>query len=103
MCGSGLTISRGDLLRLLVLTVQVSVWLCGLPLRLRRHPLPSLLARLTPAEAQLPSSSASDMHRLVQHIVWLCRLPLFRAPLFPRACLRQSLALYYALHAKAMR
>jgi hypothetical protein len=37
------------------------------------------------------------MHRLVQRIVWLCRLPLFRAPLFPRACLRQSLALYYAL------
>jgi hypothetical protein len=37
------------------------------------------------------------MHRLVQRIVWLCRLPLFRAPLFPRPCLRQSLALYYAL------
>ena len=70
----------------------------GSPLWLRRHTLPGLLARLTPAGGAPPSSSrASDMHRLVQHIVWLCRLPLFRAPLFPRACLRQSLALYYAL------
>jgi Transglutaminase-like superfamily len=98
MCDSGMIISRGDLLRLLGHTVRVSVWLCGLPFWLRRHTLPGLLARLTPAGgAQPPSSRAPDMHRLVQHIVWLCRLPLFRAPLFPRACLRQSLALYYAL------
>jgi hypothetical protein len=98
MCGAGMIISRGDLLRRLAHTVQVSVWLCGLPLWLRRHTLPGLLARLTPAGgAPLSSSRAPDMHRLVQHIVWLCRLPLFRASLFPRACLRQSLALYYAL------
>jgi hypothetical protein len=37
------------------------------------------------------------MHRLVQRVVWLCRLPIFRLPLFPRPCLRQSLALYYVL------
>src|SRR5688572_9567512 len=97
MCGSGMIISRGDLLRLLGHTLRVSVWFCGLPFWLRRHTLPGLLARLTPTEARPSSSSAPDMHRLVQRIVWLCRLPLFRAPLFPRACLRQSLALYYAL------
>ena len=37
------------------------------------------------------------MQRLVQLVVRVCHLRLFRAPLFPRACLRQSLALYYVL------
>jgi hypothetical protein len=37
------------------------------------------------------------MDQAVRMVVRVCRLKLFRLPLFPRACLRQSLALYYAL------
>ncbi len=79
-------------------TVRVSVWLCGLPVRLRRSPLPCLLDRLTPvAEKQPFPISALDLQRFVRLVVRISHLRLFRNRLFPRACLRQSLALYYAL------
>jgi hypothetical protein len=84
-------------MKLFAQAMRVSVWLCGLPLRLCRAPLPRLLERYTPAARQLPSGSALDMQRLVQLVVWVCHWPFFRPPLFPRACLRQSLALYYVL------
>jgi len=38
-----------------------------------------------------------EMDRMVRLVVRVCRLRCFRPPLFPRACLRQALALYYTL------
>jgi Transglutaminase-like superfamily len=77
--------------------LRVVVWLCGLPLRLHRHSLPELLQRLTPrhTRAQRPSSQERDM--AVRIVARLCRLRCFRGRLFPRLCVRQSLALYYVL------
>jgi hypothetical protein len=37
------------------------------------------------------------MDRMVRLVVRVCHLRCFRPPLFPRACLRQALALYYML------
>jgi len=77
--------------------MRVSAWLCGLPIWLRRYTFPRLLTQLTHAGAPPPTGSAQDPQRLVQLMVRVCQLSLFRLPLFPRACLRQSLALYYLL------
>jgi hypothetical protein len=76
--------------------VRVGVWLLGLPLRLRHHSLPGLLDRLAVVKRP-PSDSPQEMDRMVRLVVWVCRLRCFRLPLFPRACLRQALALYYTL------
>ena len=75
----------------------VGVWLCGVPFWLRWYPLPCLLARLTPAGIPAPTRSIHDLQRVVPLMVRVCQLRLFHLPLFPRACLRQSLALYYLL------
>jgi hypothetical protein len=77
--------------------VRVGVWLLGLPIRLRRQPLPRLLDRLAVGHGQPPSGSPQEMDRMVRLVVRVCRLRCFRLPLFPRACLRQALALYYTL------
>ena len=72
-------------------------WVCGcagLPILLRLYPLPTLLHRLTPAKGHRTLSLAPvEMERIVRLVVRLCHLRLFRPPLFPRACLRQALAL----------
>jgi Transglutaminase-like superfamily len=77
--------------------VRAGVWLCGVPFWLRWYPLPRLLARLTPAGVPSPTRSVHDLQRVVSLMVRVCQLRLFRLPWFPRACLRQSLALYYLL------
>jgi hypothetical protein len=77
--------------------VRVGVWLLGLPIRLRRQSLPSLLDRLTVVKGQPSSGNPQEMDCMVQLVVWVCRLRCFRLPLFPRPCLRQALALYYTL------
>jgi Transglutaminase-like superfamily len=56
-----------------------------------------LLDRLTPAARPQCCGSQQEREWLVRLVVWLCHLPCFRPPLFPRACVRQSLALYYVL------
>jgi hypothetical protein len=80
--------------------LRLSVWLCGLPLRLRRSPLPALLHRLTPAIGRPTNGNATELDCTVRLVVWLCHRRPFRGPLFPRACLRQALALYYTLTRK---
>jgi hypothetical protein len=77
------------------LRVQVGLWLCGLPLRLRAYSLPMLLHRLT--RARRSRGRLLEIDRAVETVVQLCHAPLFRLPLFPRPCLRQALALYYVL------
>lgn len=77
--------------------VRLGAWLCVLPLRLRLHSLPALLHRLTQVQRQPTSCNPLELDRAVGIAVWLCQLRLFHLPLFPRACLRQSLALYHVL------
>ena len=45
---------------------RVTVRLCGLPIWLRRYPLPCLFDRLTPAAEQQPLLIAAHL----QHLVW---------------------------------
>jgi hypothetical protein len=73
------------------------VWLLGLPIRLHRQSLPKLLDRLAVVQGQASFSSPQEMDRMVRLVVRVCHLRCFRPPLFPRACLRQALALYYTL------
>lgn len=77
--------------------VRVGVWLLGLPIRLHRQSLPRLLDRLTVVKGPPSFGSPQEMDRMVRLVVWVCHLRCFRPPLFPRACLRQALALYYTL------
>jgi hypothetical protein len=79
------------------IALRLSVWFLALPLRLRRYSLPELLKCLTPVQGQRLWSRPPDMDRLVRMVVWVSHRRLFRLPGFPRACLRQSLALYYVL------
>jgi hypothetical protein len=81
----------------LALAVWVGVWLVALPLRLRHHSLPNLLARLTPAARGRRSRSPHELDRAVRVVVKICQRRCFRLSIFPRACLRQALTLYYIL------
>jgi hypothetical protein len=87
----------GSRLRELLFAAWVAVWLCGLPVRLHRHGLPALLARLTPRRTPLPLWYAPEPVRAVAIVRRLCRLRCFAGRWFPRLCLRQSLSLYYVL------
>ena len=77
--------------------VRVGVWLCALPIRWRMHSLPQLLQHLTSAPGHVSRRGPLEMDRAVRVVRRVCRLRLFRGPLFPQACLRQALALYYFL------
>jgi hypothetical protein len=79
------------------LAVRLSVWLVGLPVRLHRYPLPVLLERLAAAGGQQACGSPQELECVVRLVVRVCHLRCFRLRLFPRACLRQALALYYTL------
>jgi hypothetical protein len=77
--------------------VRAAYWLCRVPILLRRRPLPVLLAHLTPTQRRRHERHPLALDDAVQLVVWLCRLRLFCGPVYPRACLRQALALYYVL------
>jgi Transglutaminase-like superfamily len=79
------------------LAVRLGAWLTVLPIRLRRHSLPKLLQRLTPRRPRVERSSPRERDAVVRLVMRLCRWRCFRGRLFPRLCVRQSLALYYVL------
>ena len=79
------------------IAVRLSVWLCVLPFRLRRYALPALLQYLTSVPRQRHWDRPQELERIVPVVVWMSHWRLFRLPAFPRACLRQSLVLYYIL------
>ncbi len=60
-------------------------------------PFSALLASLSSESAGRRDSIGAD--RAVRIIVRVCQLPFFRLSVFPRICLRQSLALYRFLQA----
>jgi transglutaminase superfamily protein len=77
--------------------VRLGFWLCLLPIFLRVRSLPILLQHLTPVREQQKRRSSLETDRVVRIVVRLCQMRLFYLPIFPRACLRQALALYYVL------
>jgi hypothetical protein len=76
---------------------RVGLWLCWLPIALRIHSLPALLQRLRPAHDESQKRNSIKLERAVEIVARVCRMRLFELRLFPRACLRQSLALYHVL------
>jgi hypothetical protein len=76
----------------------LGVWLCLLPVFLCIRPLPSLLQRFPLVHRGPKNRTPLEMDRAVRIVVRLCQLRLFRLPIFPKACLRQALALYHVLN-----
>ena len=79
------------------LGVRVGLWISVLPLVLRTTSLRHVLQALTPAARPPRTTNLLTVDHTVWTVVRVCRARLFRLPLFPRSCLRQALALYYAL------
>jgi len=79
------------------LAIQVGVLLCRLPVLLRFYALPTLLHRLTPPDSNAMTANEVTRDRAVHVVLQVCQLRFFRTRLFPLACLRQSLTLYYTL------
>lgn len=79
------------------LAARLGVWMCWLPVRLRRRSLPALLDGLSPARLRPGSMSPAEIDEVVRTALAVCHFRLFRPPIFPRACLRQALALYHVL------
>jgi hypothetical protein len=75
------------------LAVRVGVWLCLLPLRWRVHTLPALLHVLASTRRRALRRNPLAMDQAVRIVRRMCRLRCVRGPWFPRACLRQALAL----------
>jgi len=74
----------------------VAGWVCLLPILLRIYSLSTLLQRLAPDRVRERKNATVKMEQ-VAIVVRVCNLRLFRWPIFPRACLRQSLTLYRTL------
>lgn len=78
--------------------LRLGVWLCFLPVFLCIRPLPLLLQRFPLVQRGPKNRSPLEMDRAVRIVVRLCQVRLFRLPIFPKACLRQALALYHVLN-----
>ena len=88
---------RGQV-EMLWLVARVFGSTCVLPLRMRSAPLPVLLQRLTahPRAGGIGATSL-NVERVARVVERICQIRVFRSRLFPRACVRQSFALYRAL------
>lgn len=73
---------------------KVMVRCCWFPILLQFRTLPELLEQLTQRKGQKGRRTCPTLDRAVEIIVRVSHLRPFRIPLFPRTCLRQSLALY---------
>jgi hypothetical protein len=80
-----------------VLAARVGAWLSALPIVLRTRTLPLLLEQLAASAERPRSGNPLDLNEAVQVVVRVCRMRIFRLPVFPRPCLRRALALYYFL------
>jgi hypothetical protein len=74
---------------------RMCLWVCWLSVQLRAHSARTLV-QSGMLERRLPATlpPARDAVRITRRV---CRLRLFRLPLFPKICLRESLALYGVL------
>lgn len=74
---------------------RVGSWLCYCAVVVRWYSL-STLCRRASARPRI-GSERLDVPRVVAIVRRVCGLPLFSLPIFPRTCMRQSLALYREL------
>ncbi len=79
------------------LAARVGLFLCSLPLRLRGQALPILLERLAPARGRSIRGGSLEPGRVVQIVRRVSGLGVFGLPVFPKLCLRRSLALFRLL------
>ena len=86
---------RERFLQKVTLALSVALWLFRLPIIVRIYSIPGFLEGLT----RTPRShrKQSPLKEAVPIVTRICYLRLFGARVFPRACLRQSLALYRVL------
>jgi len=78
------------------LALNVLLWLLWLPFMLRICTVPVLLKRLDRRE-QRKDKALINLDEAVGIITGVCNLKPFRSRIFPKLCLRQSLALYRTL------
>jgi len=88
---------RERVLKKVCLAVNVGGWLCLAPILIRICSLPRLLQFLTPVRGRQIRSNPLEMDQAVRIVIWVSHLRVFRLPIFPRLCLRQSLGLYRTL------
>ncbi len=79
------------------LAARVGLLVGSLPLRLHRQALPRLLERLASPGRPPIAGSGIDPLRVAQIVRRVCLLGIFYPPMFPKTCLRQSLALFALL------
>ena len=79
-----------------VLALDVVLWLFSLPALLRVHTMPTLLERLTVGKKE-KARPAVNVNDAVGVVTRIANLRPFRSRVFPKLCLRQSLALYRTL------
>ena len=79
-----------------VLALDVVLWLFWLPVLLRVHTMPILLERLPRSEKE-KARPAVNLNDAIGIVTRICNLRPFRSRVFPKLCLRQSLALYRTL------
>jgi hypothetical protein len=87
---------RQNFLSRLALALDITVSLLRLPVLLRIHGMPVLLARLGRCKAYRRATQL-NLNEAVEIVILACNLWLFRSPLFPKLCLCQSLMLYRIL------
>jgi Transglutaminase-like superfamily len=87
---------REDFLFKAGLALNVLIWLFTLPALLHVHTIPKLLKRLAAGRKE-QSRSTVNFNDAVGIVTRICNLRPFRARIFPKLCLRQSLALYRTL------
>jgi Transglutaminase-like superfamily len=80
-----------------VLGSDLLLWLFWLPVMLRIHTIPILLERLARSEKRVRKIPL-ELIETIEIVTWVCNLSMFRSLVFPKLCLRQSLALYRILN-----
>jgi Transglutaminase-like superfamily len=85
-----------DFLRKLALALDVILSLLRLPVLLRIHTMPVLLARLARCK-DYGTTTQLKFNDAVRIVTRACNLRMFRSRAFPKLCLRQSLTLYRIL------
>jgi Transglutaminase-like superfamily len=79
-----------------VLTLNLVLWLLRLPVMLRIRTIPLLLKNLGRSE-NYKRNVLIELQDAVEIVTRICGLSVFRARVFPKLCLRQSLTLYRTL------
>jgi len=78
------------------LALDLFLLLWWLPFILRIYTVPVLLKRLS-GETKYKSKPVMELEEAIRIVTLVCALKPFRSRIFPKLCLRQSLALYRAL------